>query len=328
MTEMSGGGPRMSVVIPNYNHGHFIEEALAAISGQTRLPAEVVVVDDGSTDDSVARLQSLAARMPWLRIERHAENRGVNAACNTGLGLASGDFVLFSAADDRLDPHTVERAFAAAAAFPTSGIVFSDHAEMNADGAATRVIPLDLPAERQHFSARDFVRLLQRNFFYFHVSSVWFNVKLLRALGGFAPELRWHGDLFAAYAAAFEQGATYTPGAVSYFRVGQQSYSVTGARSRAQREVLRAWLAVTRRPGWEKRRAAFVAAAMWPDFSLRALPVLMSDLGYITPRLVRRLIWLALWGKLAPIVDSDLRERMRGIRSRYRRSRSWSNNLK
>jgi hypothetical protein len=80
---------------------------------------------------------------------------------------------------------------------------------------------------------------------------------------------------------------------------------------------------VTRRPGWEKRRAAFVAAAMWPDFSLRALPVLISDLGYITPRLVRRLIWLALWGKLAPIVDSDLRERMRGIRSRYRRSRSW-----
>jgi hypothetical protein len=82
-------------------------------------------------------------------------------------------------------------------------------------------------------------------------------------------------------------------GAVSYFRIGQQSYSVTGAQSRAQRDVLRAWLAVTRRPGWDKRRAAFVAAAMWPDYSLSAVPVLMSDLRYVTPRLVRRLIWLA-----------------------------------
>src|SRR5262245_2823703 len=322
MTDMSGGGPRMSVVIPNYNHGHFIEEALAAISGQTRLPAEVVVVDDGSTDDSVARLQSLAVRMPWLRLHRHGDNRGVNAACNTGLGLVSGDFVLFSAADDRLDAQTVQRASAAAAAFPTSGIVFSDHAEMSADGALTRIMPLDLPVERRHFSPDAFVRLLQRDFFYFHVSSVWFNVKLLRALGGFAPELRWHGDLFAAYAAAFEQGATYTPGAVSYFRIGQQSYSVTGAKSHAQRDVLRAWLAMTRRSGWEKRRPAFIAAAMWPDFSLRALPVLVSDLGYVTPRLVHRIIWLSLWSKLAPVVVAGLRERMRAIRSRYRRARS------
>jgi GT2 family glycosyltransferase len=63
MTDVSGRGPRMSVVIPNYNHGHLIEDALVAISRQTMLPSEVVVVDDGSTDDSVTRLQSLAAGM-------------------------------------------------------------------------------------------------------------------------------------------------------------------------------------------------------------------------------------------------------------------------
>lgn len=322
MTDISGGGPRMSVVIPNYNHGHLIEDALAAISRQTMLPAEVVVVDDGSTDDSLARLHALATRMPWLRIHEHGDNRGVNAACNSGLDLVSGDFVVFSAADDRLAAETVERAFAAAAAFPTSGIVFSDQAEMSADGATMRVMPLDLPPQRRHFSAEEFVRLMQCNFFYFHVSSVWFNVKLLRALGGFPLKLRWHGDLFAAYAAAFEQGATYTPGAVSYFRKGPDSYSVSGARSAAQLDVLRAWLAATRRSGWERRRAAFVAAAIWPEYSLRALPVLMSDRGYVTPRLLRRLIWLVLWSKIAPLVDPRLRERLRSIRSRYRRSRS------
>jgi len=68
MSEISGRGPRMSVVIPNYNHGHLIEDTLFAISEQTLPPSEIVVVDDGSTDDSLARLQSSAARMPRLRI--------------------------------------------------------------------------------------------------------------------------------------------------------------------------------------------------------------------------------------------------------------------
>ncbi|MGA7490646.1 MAG: glycosyltransferase [Xanthobacteraceae bacterium] len=310
----------MSVVIPNYNHGHLIAEALAAIGRQTMLPAEVVVVDDGSTDDSLERLRSIAAEMPWLRIHRHGQNRGVNAACNSGLGMVSGDFVLFSAADDRLGAQTVERASAAAAAFPTSGIVFSDHAEMSPDGAGMRVSPLDLPDQRRHFSPGDFVRLMQRDFFYFHVSSVWFNVPLLRALGGFLPALRWHGDLFAAYAAAFESGATYAPGAVSYFRVAPNTYSA-GARGSAQLDVLRAWLEATRQPGWEARRAAFIAAAVWPEYSLRAVPVLASDVGYLTPRLARRLAWLATWTAIAPLVDTGLRRRMRELRSRYRRSR-------
>ena len=125
MTDVSGARPRMSVVIPHYNHAHLLSEALAAISRQTRRPFEVVVVDDGSTDDSVMRLQALTASMPWLRIHRHPENRGVNAACNTGLELVSGDFVLFSAADDCLSATMVEHAFAAAAAFPLTGVIFS-----------------------------------------------------------------------------------------------------------------------------------------------------------------------------------------------------------
>jgi glycosyltransferase involved in cell wall biosynthesis len=321
MTEGSVRRPRMSVVMPNYNHGHLIEQALVAISRQTMPPFEVVVVDDGSTDDSVTRLQSLAADMPWLKIHRLSENRGVNVAANTGLEVASGDFVLVSAADDRLSAEMVERASAAAAAFPQTGIVFSDHAEMSADGTTTRVAPLDLPQGSRYFSGDEFICLMQRNFFYFHVSSVWFNVALLRALGGFPPDLRWHGDLLAAYVAAFESGAVYTPGAVSYVRLSPTSYGAAGRRSSAQLDVLRAWHATTKRPGWERRRAALVAAAVLPEYSLRALRVLLSDLGYLTPRLVARLAWFATWTKLAPFVGTDVRRRMRSVRTRYRRSR-------
>ena len=84
-----------------------------------------------------------------MEIRRHDENRGVDAACNTGLARVRGDFVLFTAADDRLDGHMVGRESAAAAEFPTTGIVFSDRAEMSLDGCTTRVIPLDLPHVRR-----------------------------------------------------------------------------------------------------------------------------------------------------------------------------------
>jgi glycosyltransferase involved in cell wall biosynthesis len=322
MNEAHGGGPRMSVVIPNYNHGNLIEQSLAAIARQTVLPFEVLVVDDGSTDDSVARLQALAAKLPWLRIHQHPENRGVNVACNTGLGLVSGDFVLFSAADDCMSPEMVERASAAIAAFPVTGIVFSDHSEMSGDGTSVRLIPLDLSQTRQYFSPADFIRLMQTSFFYFHVSCVWFDVGLLRSLGGFPPEVRWHGDLLAAYAAAFERGAVYVPGAVAYLRVSPSSYGAAGARSRAQSDVLRAWHAQLAQPGWERRRAAFAAAAVLPEYSLRGLRILLqSDPTALTPRLAGRLAWLATWTRLAPLVGTGLRRRLRDVRSRLRRYR-------
>src|SRR5258707_14079365 len=118
MNAVSGLRPRMSIVIPNYNHVDLLPEALDAIARQTMPAFEVVVVDDGSTDESVAGLESLATKLPWLRICHHPGNRGVNAACDTGLDLVTGDFVLFTAADDRLSTTMIEHAFAAAAAFP------------------------------------------------------------------------------------------------------------------------------------------------------------------------------------------------------------------
>jgi glycosyltransferase involved in cell wall biosynthesis len=312
--------PAMSIVVPNYNHGHLIGEALGAIARQTVLPFEIIVVDDGSADDSVARIRELAGDMP-LQIHCHPTNRGVVAAMNTGLSLVKGDFVLFSAADDRLAEKTVELATIAATEFPTTGLVFSDHALMNADGSDVRVMPLDFPAVRRHFSGPDFTALIQRSFFGFHVSSVWFNVALLRALGGFRPELRWHCDLFVTYAAAFDRGATYVPGAVSYFRQLPTSYGTTGTRSNAQVDVLRAWLAATRKPGWEATRAAFVAAAILPEYSFRAMRALSSDPGYLTFRLFRRLVWLSFWMKVAPLVSTRARAWARNIRSRYRKAR-------
>ena len=88
--------PGISVIVPAYNAGTFISEALASIRRQTLAPLEVIVVDDGSTDDTAAQV---AAAELDVRYE-YQPNQGPAAARNRGLALARGELLAFLDADD------------------------------------------------------------------------------------------------------------------------------------------------------------------------------------------------------------------------------------
>ena len=94
--------PYLSVVIPAYNESHRIEATLSAVQHYLEGRAysyEVIVVDDGSRDDTVARVQALAAHWPALRVVRLPSNQGKGAAVRTGCLEATGERVLFMDAD-------------------------------------------------------------------------------------------------------------------------------------------------------------------------------------------------------------------------------------
>lgn len=96
------GPPLFSVVIPVYNRAHLLGAALASVRAQGCGDFEIVVVDDGSSDDPQRVVEELAD--PRIRIVRR-ENRGASAARNTGIDLARGRYVAFLDADDRFLPH-------------------------------------------------------------------------------------------------------------------------------------------------------------------------------------------------------------------------------
>jgi len=95
---------RVSVVIPCYNGARFLRESLESVRAQTRPPEQVIVVDDGSTDDSA----EIAASTPGVELIRQA-NLGACLARNAGLARATGELLVFHDADDRLLPHALER---------------------------------------------------------------------------------------------------------------------------------------------------------------------------------------------------------------------------
>jgi glycosyltransferase involved in cell wall biosynthesis len=96
---------RVSVVLPVYNRAAYVGDAIASVLGQTRPPAELVVVDDGSTDESFEVVQSFAR--PGLHVVRQ-ENGGIGAARNRGLDLATGELIAFIDSDDLWEPGKLE----------------------------------------------------------------------------------------------------------------------------------------------------------------------------------------------------------------------------
>ena len=90
----------ISVVIPNFNHGALLPRAVGAILRQNPAPEEIIIIDDGSTDDSPDVIRSLQTSLSCIHAISHKENKGVVAAMNEGFRLARGDLVYFAAADD------------------------------------------------------------------------------------------------------------------------------------------------------------------------------------------------------------------------------------
>ncbi len=111
---------RVSVLLPSYNHEAFIDEAVASVLGQTLTDFELVIVDDGSTDGSWARIQRFEDR----RIVRHRqENQGAHAALNKARELASpeSEFLAILNSDDAFDPRWLESAVNALGSRPEAG---------------------------------------------------------------------------------------------------------------------------------------------------------------------------------------------------------------
>lgn len=119
-----------SVVIPTYNQAQWLSEAVASALAQGREDTEVIVVDDGSTDETPEVLRAFADRALIIR----QENAGVSAARNRGLEAGQGRWIAFLDGDDRWRPGHLDRLARAIAERPEAGLIFTDAMVMDEDG--------------------------------------------------------------------------------------------------------------------------------------------------------------------------------------------------
>jgi len=128
----------VSVIVPAYNAAATIDATLESVRGQSYRHLEVLVIDDGSTDDTAARVERHAAADPRVRLLRQP-NAGVAAARNRGLRAASGAYVAPVDADDLWHPHKIERQVRMFEHGPPSlGLVYTWYAVIDAEGRVMR----------------------------------------------------------------------------------------------------------------------------------------------------------------------------------------------
>jgi glycosyltransferase involved in cell wall biosynthesis len=178
--------PAACVVIPCYNQGHFLGEAIASALRQTLPPLDVVVVDDGSIDATA----EIAGRHPGVRCVRQP-NRGLPAARNAGLGVARGEYVVFLDADDRLLPGALQAGAAALAARPDAAFAVGRTRRIDAEGR-----PLPSPS-RPRVDTDHYTSLVRRCWITMP-ATVTYRRAALMAVGGFDETFR-HAEDYELY---------------------------------------------------------------------------------------------------------------------------------
>lgn len=98
----------VSLVAANYNNGRFLEEFINSILASTVLPSQIIIVDDGSTDESTGILKKYELH-PLASFIYLKENTGLANALNTGIASATGSYIMRADPDDRLNPEKIEK---------------------------------------------------------------------------------------------------------------------------------------------------------------------------------------------------------------------------
>ncbi len=168
----------VSIVITNYNHARFLDAAIRSVLAQTVPPDEIIVVDDGSTEDP----GEVVARHPSVRLIRQ-ENQGLSGARNTGLSAASGRYVAFLDADDTLTPVMVEADLALFREHPDCAFVYGAYELVDTDGRPFASVDVMMPGDDAYAS------FLSGNLVGMH-GTVLYRRDLLAAAGGFDRSLR------------------------------------------------------------------------------------------------------------------------------------------
>ncbi|MCW5959741.1 MAG: glycosyltransferase [Pyrinomonadaceae bacterium] len=132
----------ISVIIPNYNYGRFLGDAIQSVLDQTLQPIEIIIVDDGSTDNSVEIVKSFGTKVKLIQ----QKNGGVGKARNTGARFSTGNLLAFLDADDIWFPHKLEKQVELFQAQPELDYVSCGMREFDLEGKAIREY---IPATKQ-----------------------------------------------------------------------------------------------------------------------------------------------------------------------------------
>lgn len=224
----------LSVIVPNFNHAVLLPHAIRALLAQTKPADEIIIIDDGSTDDSPSVITELASQHPLIRPILLPRNQGVVACMNEGIQRARGRYLAFAASDDRVEPHFFALAVEALDNEPAAAFFCAETKLATPEGTCLGVRPIVRPSQcPRYISPIDARRILHRIDQFVATSSAVFRRDDLVAANGFDPALKSLADTHTARRLALIHGFCFAPSIVGTLTVMPSSYSRSTAHDPA-----------------------------------------------------------------------------------------------
>lgn len=306
--------PRVSVVVPNYNHERYLAARLDSIFAQTYRDYEVILLDDCSTDRSAELLTRYAERPQVAELVLNRTNLGPFGQWQLGVAKASGEYLWVAESDDVAEPQFLERLVSALDERPAVGLAYCQSQVIDESGEFlfdnhrwTR--DLDPELWRAPFQV-DGARAL-RDFFVFknvipNASAVLFRRRLFERVSPEIVEFRYTGDWLAWTDILRDCDLYFTPELLNRFRHHAHTTRVRRRfeqTARYLREVYRVVSRVAEQPGLSdtRRNEAYdrLAIKSYREIGVRQLPtprslLLMNDLARYDARIFERLLKLTV----------------------------------
>ncbi len=224
----------LSVIVPNYNHAQYLESRVSSILAQLTDNMELVIVDDGSTDNSVEILEKYASQDARLKLIKSPKNAGVVSAANTAISASKGKYLVFFASDDIVLPNFFSKTLAVLKEHPEVPLCCSNFGYTTQDEPEI-IKSFPLIKNIQHVTTfqggQKTVKLFRDDPFGIPGHTTIVRRDSVLKKGGFIPEIGASCDWYLLHAIALEEGFAYLPETLSVLRVLPNSYSAQISRN-------------------------------------------------------------------------------------------------
>jgi glycosyltransferase involved in cell wall biosynthesis len=235
--QQDGAPFSLSVVIPNRNDAKYLPRCIRSIVSQEVKPDEFILIDDESTDDSIAVIRREIAGHAFARLEINPKNLGGVQTANLGLRMAKSKFVLFMGANDFILPGHFARMKACLERFPRAGLWSAMVWLVDEEDRYIRMHPSPVVALGDHFFSGAECRRMVRDFggWLTGQTTVYRREALLES-GALDPSLKGLNDLLAALVVASRYGAAYSPAPVGVMRIHRGAFLPETLKNAAELE--------------------------------------------------------------------------------------------
>jgi glycosyltransferase involved in cell wall biosynthesis len=222
---VSAAGPSIGVIVPNRNDARYLRRCLGSVLNQEVRPDELIVIDDQSTDDSVAVIRAAVAGHAFARLIQNPRNLGTYGAVDEGLKCSSSEYVLFLASNDFVLPGVFARARACLQRAPGAGLWSALAWFVDEQDRLLRLHPSPVVALRDtYFEPRRCIEFARRLGNWFTGTTLIYRRSAVDEAGRFDPAFMGLSDLFTALIVASRHGAAYSPAPYAAIRKHGGSY--------------------------------------------------------------------------------------------------------